>query len=71
MTSCKNFRRSSCLPEYGVGVFNFFFVSDETVSSLGVDPAIAFVVISSSGSVSVSVSVSVAIGSSSLNSGEP
>ena len=70
MTSCRNFRKSSCLPENGVGGFNFFFVSDETGTSLGVDPAIAFVVIGSSGSVSVSVSVSVKSGSSSLNSGE-
>ena len=64
MTSCRNFRRSSRLPENGVGGFNFFFVSDET-GSLGVDPAIAFVVMGSSGSVSVKS------GSSSLNSGEP
>ena len=65
MTSCRNFRRSSHLPEYGVGVFNFFFVSDEKVSSLDDDPAIAIIVVGSSGLVLVSVS----IGSSSLNSG--
>ena len=53
MTSCRNFHRSSCLPEYGVGVFNFFFVSDKTVSSFGADPAIAVVVFGSSGSVLV------------------
>ena len=71
MTSSRNFHRSSCLPEYGIGVFSFFLVLVETGSSLGVDPAIAFVVIGSSGSVLVSVSVSVTISSSSLNSGEP